>query len=172
MNSNMTNTELVDKRARQMKIIHVISDVTRIQIMQTLAENGELCARDVLQLFQITQPTLSHHMSVLHSSGLVHSKKSGRWVFYSISRDGIMEIAEYFESLLSYQSDTKDIEGKRIVSVKKNKVSLKKTPMLPVPKSVIPSSVVVEEQEDKKSKGKKKDKTKDIRKGKKKKKKK
>lgn len=172
MNKIMTEAEQADKRARQMKIIHVISDATRIQIIQTLAENKELCARDILQRFQITQPTLSHHMSVLNSSGLVNSKKSGRWVFYSISREGITEIKEYFESLLSCQIDEKGINEKRIVSVPKKKVSLKKTPMLPKPKVVISSSVVVNGQEDKKTKGKKKDKSKDSRKGKKKKKKK
>lgn len=81
------------------EIIHVLADSNRMQILSLLAESGEMCARDLLMNFPITQPTLSHHMSVLLENHLVEARKSGRWVFYRLSPNGIQQIIDYFKIL-------------------------------------------------------------------------
>lgn len=86
---------------RLYEVIHVLSDVNRMQILALLAEQGELCARDILAHFPITQPTLSHHMNILLENHLVEARKSGRWVFYRLSGDGLQGVIDFFESLKS-----------------------------------------------------------------------
>ena len=89
---------------RNFEVIQVLSDTNRIRILRLLADKGELCAQDILTHFPITQPTLSHHMNVLLDNRLVEARKSGRRVFYSVSRKGLEDIIGFFSSLLETPS--------------------------------------------------------------------
>lgn len=75
-----------------------LSDETRIKIFDMLSQ-GELCACNILEKFNITQPTLSYHMKTLCDSGLVDSRKDGVWMKYSINRDNLEVIKELFSSI-------------------------------------------------------------------------
>lgn len=75
-----------------------LADETRVKIYMMLA-NGELCACDILEEFQITQPTLSYHMKVLSDSGLVDSRRDGVWMKYSLNRGSLDEIKELFRTI-------------------------------------------------------------------------
>lgn len=65
--------------------LRAIADPTRRKILRLLrgkpASKG-LCASDVEQRIKLAQPTVSHHMKVLHQAGLVETTKAGTWVFY------------------------------------------------------------------------------------------
>ena len=67
-----------------------LADHTRQRILEMLLE-GELCVSDVVDAFQTSQPTISHHLSVLKQFGLVTSRKEGKQVFYSIDRDNVVQ---------------------------------------------------------------------------------
>jgi ArsR family transcriptional regulator len=154
-------------------LIQVISDPTRIHILKTLSEHESLCGKDILAHFSITQPTLSHHMNMLCNSGLVDSVKDGKYVQYHIRQDGIERVIAFFESLAgdkSNKADAADIAGSRTVSAQPSVKgpSLKKTPMLPTPKTVIQSPDIPDETIIENKKIKKKDKDKDGKKEKKK----
>ncbi|MEL7598455.1 MAG: metalloregulator ArsR/SmtB family transcription factor, partial [Clostridiaceae bacterium] len=58
------------------KIFKAVSDSNRLKIIDMLS-CGEKCACDILENFEFTQPTLSHHMKVLIECGLVKSRKEG-----------------------------------------------------------------------------------------------
>jgi len=75
-----------------------LSDETRIRIFDMLSQ-GELCACNILEKFNITQPTLSYHMKTLCDSGLVESRKDGVWMKYSINRENLDVIRELFDSI-------------------------------------------------------------------------
>ena len=69
------------------RLLHAIADPTRRKILQTLKiknacslgkETG-LCACDIEERIHLSQPTISHHMSVLLKSGLVEAQKEGHW---------------------------------------------------------------------------------------------
>ena len=68
-------------------ICKALGDSNRLQIIQMLFD-GEKCGCKLLEAFDITQPTLSHHMKLLCDCGLVDSRKDGRWMHYSISEEG------------------------------------------------------------------------------------
>ena len=65
-------------------VCKALGDTNRMQIVQSLT-GGELCACELLEQFSITQPTLSHHMKILCDSGLVDSRRDGKWTHYSLN---------------------------------------------------------------------------------------
>ena len=79
------------------KRIKAIANENRLLIMLAL-QHGEKCGCDLLEELHITQPTLSHHMKILADSGLVDYYKEGRWMYYSISADGVKEFRKMIGS--------------------------------------------------------------------------
>lgn len=73
-------------------------DENRLQILQLL-QGGERCACKLLEEMQITQPTLSHHMKILCDAGVVIGRKEGKWMYYSISSEGMETIRECLDQL-------------------------------------------------------------------------
>jgi len=112
-------------------VIHILSDINRMQILRLLSEHGELCARDILSYFPITQPTLSHHMNVLLDNHLVEARKSGRWVFYHLSQSGIQEIINFFEALKSASHKSEVSAPQNITSPAQNRTPGRNMAMRP-----------------------------------------
>ena len=78
-------------------IFKAFCDENRIKILQLLSD-GEKCACKLLEEMQITQPTLSHHMKILCDSGIVEGRKEGKWMYYSISQEGVSSFREMIGS--------------------------------------------------------------------------
>jgi len=73
------------------ELFKALGDPNRLQILNMLC-NGELCACMLLKKFNISQPTLSHHMKILCDCGIVNKRKEGKWTYYSINPDGCERI--------------------------------------------------------------------------------
>jgi ArsR family transcriptional regulator len=78
------------KKARELddlalsRLEHVfagLADKTRLKILRLLADE-ELCACEVMAALHLTQPTASHHLGILERSGVVASRRGGKWVFF------------------------------------------------------------------------------------------
>jgi len=91
---------------RLSKIMKAIADPNRLQILDMIS-TGEKCACDILDDFQFTQPTLSHHMKVLIEAGIVTARKEGKWHYYSL----IIENVEEFQKLTNQIFKTNLKEG-------------------------------------------------------------
>ena len=59
-------------------------DRNRLRILHMLAE-GPLCVCQIVAVLDLTQPTISKHLSVLKNAGLIEDEKRGKWVFYEIA---------------------------------------------------------------------------------------
>lgn len=79
-------------------IFKTLSDCNRFSIIETL-KSGEKCACQILKDMNIVQSTLSHHMKGLCESGLVDCRKEGKWVHYSLNKDTVTKVLEYFNTL-------------------------------------------------------------------------
>lgn len=90
----MTNYE------QQVLCFKALSDETRLQILEMLTM-GELCACNILEKFNFTQPTLSYHMKLLSQAGLVSGRKEGKWTYYSLCEEALQTAGAYFEGLLN-----------------------------------------------------------------------
>lgn len=67
-----------------------LADETRQRILEMLLD-GEMRVSDIVDAFTMSQPTISHHLSILKQFGLVNSRKEGKQVFYAINRDNVVE---------------------------------------------------------------------------------
>lgn len=88
---------IIIKTENIVAISKALSDKNRVEIVKLLSEN-ELCACHLLEHFDITQPTLSHHMKQLKESGLVNVTKRGTWNHYSINREIVDQYIDFLKN--------------------------------------------------------------------------
>ncbi|MBB6624198.1 ArsR/SmtB family transcription factor [Clostridium gasigenes] len=86
------------------KIVKALSDGNRMKIVDILS-CGEKCACDILEHFEFTQPTLSHHMKVLMECGVVSSRREGLWTYYSLN---IVNCNKLIFFIMNLVTDTED----------------------------------------------------------------
>ena len=65
-------------------LLKALADPVRLRLMSLIASHagGEACVCDLVDAFELSQPTISHHLKVLHDSGLLSREKRGVWVYY------------------------------------------------------------------------------------------
>lgn len=93
-----------DKYEFNSKVFKALSDVNRLKIIDLLSYE-EKCACKILEHFNFTQPTLSHHMKVLIECGLVEARKCGTWNYYKISNENAQELIEFLKSITNKDND-------------------------------------------------------------------
>ena len=79
-------------------ICKALGDPNRMEIVKMLSDQ-EKCGCKLLEKFDITQPTLSHHMKILVDSGLVNDRKEGKWHYYSINTVIMKEFCGFIKTL-------------------------------------------------------------------------
>jgi ArsR family transcriptional regulator len=72
-----------DALARAFK---VLADPARLRLLSAIAgrPNREACVCELLPFLEVSQPTVSHHLKVLHDSGLLWRERRGSWVYYGV----------------------------------------------------------------------------------------
>ena len=83
----------------QAMLFKALADSNRLMIV-TMLSGGELCACRILQELKITQPTLSHHMRILCETGLVESRKVGKWTYYSLNQETIEQLSAFLRDIV------------------------------------------------------------------------
>jgi ArsR family transcriptional regulator len=68
-----------------------LSDETRQRILEILQRDGEKCVNDLVELFNVSQPTISHHLHFLKQANLVVSRRDGKQIYYRANQDNITE---------------------------------------------------------------------------------
>ncbi|MTI71127.1 MAG: winged helix-turn-helix transcriptional regulator [Firmicutes bacterium] len=88
----------------KIEIFKALSDKNRLLILDMLS-CGELCACDIIKGLDLTQPTISHHMKILKSSGLVNGHKKGKWMIYSINEEVVDDVLNFIKHITTYKED-------------------------------------------------------------------
>lgn len=86
------------------KLIKALSDPNRLKIIDILS-CGERCACDILEHFEFSQPTLSHHMKVLMDCDIVKVRKDGLWSYYSLNMIKCNSIILFLMNLITDTDD-------------------------------------------------------------------
>ena len=75
-------------------LLKALADPVRLRLMSIVAshEGGEACVCDLNEAFDLSQPTISHHMKVLHEAGLLDGDKRGVWVYYRVRPQALASI--------------------------------------------------------------------------------
>ncbi|WP_423190250.1 ArsR/SmtB family transcription factor [Alkalibacterium sp. f15] len=80
------------------ELFKVLSDETRLKILQLLSKN-QLCACDLIEEFNITQPTLSYHMKILRDKNLVVTQREGNRVLYALDKENVDALISFIQSI-------------------------------------------------------------------------
>jgi len=76
-------------------LLKALADPVRLRLMSLVAshEGGEACVCDLNDAFELSQPTISHHLKVLHEVGLLDREKRGVWVYYKARTEALQNLA-------------------------------------------------------------------------------
>jgi len=93
--------------------LHAIADPTRRRILAALKQRGPiassgpitgkhagLCAGDIEERVQLSQPTISHHMAILTKSGLVDAVRQGQWRWYRRNEKALRRLVKTLRTQL------------------------------------------------------------------------
>lgn len=76
-------------------LLKALADPVRLRLLSIVASHagGEACVCDLTDCFELSQPTISHHLKVLHEVGLLDREKRGTWVYYRVRSAALTDLA-------------------------------------------------------------------------------
>jgi ArsR family transcriptional regulator, arsenate/arsenite/antimonite-responsive transcriptional repressor len=76
-------------------LLKALADPVRLRLLSLVASHrdGEACVCDLNDAFELSQPTISHHLKVLHEVGLLDRSKRGVWVYYSTRPEALKDLS-------------------------------------------------------------------------------
>ncbi len=79
-------------------MLKAIADPARLRLLSLVLshEGAEACVCDLLPHFELSQPTISHHLKVLHEAGLLDRERRGTWVFYAARPEAMAALGSLF----------------------------------------------------------------------------
>jgi ArsR family transcriptional regulator len=82
-----------EQAVRLAAVAKALGDPIRLQLVDVLSKHaGKVCVCELVPLFDVSQPTLSHHLKVLREAGIVDSERAGLWAFYYVVPDALKEL--------------------------------------------------------------------------------
>jgi len=82
-------------------LLKALADPVRLRLLSLVASHadGEACVCDLNDAFDLSQPTISHHLKVLHEVGLLDRSKRGVWVYYAVKREALADLGALIGSV-------------------------------------------------------------------------
>ena len=85
-----------EQAQRMAAIAKALGDPVRIQLIDVLRKHaGKVCVCELVPLFELSQPTVSHHLKVLRDAGLVGSERRGLWAYYYVIPESMKELSAW-----------------------------------------------------------------------------
>ena len=84
-----------EQAARIAPLLKALADPVRLRLLSLVASHGdgEACVCDLNDAFELSQPTISHHLKILHEAGLLEREKRGVWVYYRARAEALQDLA-------------------------------------------------------------------------------
>ena len=84
-----------DQAERISPLVKALADPVRLRLLSIVASHadGEACVCDLNDAFDLSQPTISHHLKLLHEAGLLDREKRGVWVYYRVNAPALGDLA-------------------------------------------------------------------------------
>jgi ArsR family transcriptional regulator, arsenate/arsenite/antimonite-responsive transcriptional repressor len=81
---------------RMARVARALADPVRLQLVDVLRRHaGEVCVCELTPLFDVAQPTVSHHLKVLRRAGIVDSVRRGLWAYYFVRPEALQELSDW-----------------------------------------------------------------------------
>jgi ArsR family transcriptional regulator, arsenate/arsenite/antimonite-responsive transcriptional repressor len=89
-----------DQAVELARVFKALGDPVRLRLLSLIAshEGGEACVCDLTDVFDLSGPTISHHLKVLREAGLIAGERRGTWVFYRIRPDALRAASQLLAS--------------------------------------------------------------------------
>ena len=89
-----------DRAAEVATLLKALADPVRLRLVSLIASTdaGEACVCDLNAAFPLTQATVSHHLKVLHTAGVLDRDKRGVWAYYRVRPEALAAVADVFSS--------------------------------------------------------------------------
>src|SRR5215211_3283322 len=85
-----------ERAERMAEIAKALADPVRLQLVDVLRMHaGKVCVCELVPLFDLSQPTVSHHLKVLREAGIVDSERRGLWAYYYVRPGALGELASW-----------------------------------------------------------------------------
>ncbi len=85
-----------DEALRMAEVAKALGDPIRLQLVDVLRRHaGKVCVCELVPLFDVSQPTLSHHLKKLRDAGIVDSERQGLWAYYYVIPDALKELSTW-----------------------------------------------------------------------------
>jgi ArsR family transcriptional regulator, arsenate/arsenite/antimonite-responsive transcriptional repressor len=85
-----------EQAVRMAQVAKALGDPVRVQLVDVLRSHaGKVCVCELVPLFDLAQPTVSHHLKVLRESGIVGSERQGLWAYYFVIPDALEELSAW-----------------------------------------------------------------------------
>jgi ArsR family transcriptional regulator, arsenate/arsenite/antimonite-responsive transcriptional repressor len=82
--------------SRMAQVAKALGDPVRLQLVDVLGKHaGKVCVCELVPLFDLSQPTVSHHLKVLRQAGLVGSERQGLWAYYYVIPNALHELSAW-----------------------------------------------------------------------------
>jgi ArsR family transcriptional regulator, arsenate/arsenite/antimonite-responsive transcriptional repressor len=89
------------RRDRLVALYRALGDATRLEVFRLIAaQPGPICVCDIVDRFNVSQPTISHHLKALRDAGLVKVSRRGVWAFYAVDPAGLALLRNAPDELL------------------------------------------------------------------------
>ena len=77
-------------------VAKALADPIRLQLVDVLRKHaGQVCVCELVPLFDLSQPTVSHHLKVLRDAGVVDSERRGLWAYYYVNPEALEELSTW-----------------------------------------------------------------------------
>jgi ArsR family transcriptional regulator, arsenate/arsenite/antimonite-responsive transcriptional repressor len=81
---------------RMAAIAKALGDPVRLELVDVLRKHaGQVCVCELVPLFDLSQPTVSHHLKVLREAGIVGSERQGLWAYYYVKPEALKELSRW-----------------------------------------------------------------------------
>jgi ArsR family transcriptional regulator len=81
---------------RMGRVAKALGDPIRVQLVDVLRQHaGKVCVCELVPLFDVSQPTLSHHLKTLRDAGIVDSERQGLWAYYYVKPQALKELSAW-----------------------------------------------------------------------------
>jgi ArsR family transcriptional regulator, arsenate/arsenite/antimonite-responsive transcriptional repressor len=85
-----------EQAVRMATVAKALGDPIRLQLVDVLRQHaGKVCVCELVPLFDLSQPTVSHHLKVLRSAGIVDSERQGLWAYYYVIPHALKELSAW-----------------------------------------------------------------------------
>jgi ArsR family transcriptional regulator, arsenate/arsenite/antimonite-responsive transcriptional repressor len=84
---------------RMAAVAKALGDPIRMQLVDVLRKHaGQVCVCELVPLFELSQPTVSHHLKVLREAGIVGSERRGLWAYYYVNPEALQGVSSWLSS--------------------------------------------------------------------------